>query len=67
MGLFSQPVWGMIEAYGWMVWYPVYGLSRDRFMDCFVDIVYVTLGLEDPGCCCLVFNNMLDGSCVIRC
>ena len=30
-------------------------------------IVYVTLDLEDQGCCCLVLNNMLGGSCVIRC
>ena len=30
-------------------------------------IVYVTLSLEDQRCCCLVFNNMLGGSCVIRC
>ena len=29
-------------------------------------IVYVTLGIEDQGCC-LVLNNMLGGSCVIRC
>ena len=36
-------------------------------MDCFVGIVYVTLGLEDQGCCCLVLNNMLGGSYVIRC
>ena len=33
----------------------------------FVDIVYVTLGLEDQGCCYLVLNNMLGDSCVIRC
>ena len=31
-------------------------------VDCFVAITYVTL-----GCCCLVLNNMLDGSYVIRC
>ena len=36
-------------------------------MDCFVGIVYVTLGLEDQGYCCLVSNNMLGGRCVIRC
>ena len=36
-------------------------------MDCFVGIVYVTLGLEDQGCCCLVLNNMFGGSCVIKC
>ena len=35
-------------------------------MDYFVGIVYVTLGLEDQGCCCLVLNNMLGGSRVIR-
>ena len=32
-----------------------------------MDIVYVTLGLKDQGYCCLVLNNMLGGSCVIRC
>ena len=53
----------MIEACGGLVWQPVYGLSRG----CFVDIVYVTLGLEHHGCCRLVLNNMLGGSCVIRC
>ena len=36
-------------------------------MDCFVGIVYVTLGLKDQGRCYLVLNNMLGGSCVIRC
>ena len=36
-------------------------------MDCFVGIVYVTLGLEDQGCRCLVLNSMHGGSCVIRC
>ena len=36
-------------------------------MDFFVGIVYVTLSLEDQGCCCLVLNNMLGGSCMIRC
>ena len=24
-------------------------------------------GLEDQGCCCLVLNNILGGSCVRRC
>ena len=57
----------MIEACGWLVWEPVYGLSRGHFVDCFVDIVYVTFDLEDQGCCCLVLNNMLVGSCVLRC
>ena len=37
------------------------------FMDCFVGIVYVTLGLEDQGCCYFVLHNMLGGSYVIRC
>ena len=37
------------------------------FLDCFVDIVYVTLGLDDQGYCCLVLNNMLSSSCVIKC
>ena len=36
-------------------------------MDYFMDIVYVTLGLEDQGCCCLILSNMLGGSCVITC
>ena len=44
--------------------------SGDLFMvcrGCFVDIIYVTLGLKDQGCCCLILNNMLGGSCVITC
>ena len=36
-------------------------------MDYFVDIVYVTLSLEDQGCCFLILNKKLGGSCVIRC
>ena len=36
-------------------------------MDCFLGIIYVTLGLEDQGFYCLVLNNMLSGSCVIKC
>ena len=57
----------MIEACGGLVLQPVYGLSWGRFVNYFVDIVFVTLILEDQGCCCLVLNNMLGGSCVIRC
>ena len=36
-------------------------------MDCFVDIEYVTLGLGDQGCYCLILHNMIGGSCVITC
>ena len=32
-----------------------------------MDIVYVTFGFENQGCCCLILNNMLGGSCVITC
>ena len=32
-----------------------------------MDIVYVTLGLENQGCYYLVLNNMLGSSCVIIC
>ena len=31
-------------------------LVSGPFVDYFVGIVYVTLGLEDQGCCCLVFE-----------
>ena len=58
----------MIKACEWLVWYPIYGwLVRGRFVDCLLGIVYVTLGLEDQGYCCLVLNNMLGGIYVIRC
>ena len=36
-------------------------------MDCFVDIVYVTLSLEDQRYCCMILNNMFGSSCVITC
>ena len=48
-----------LVAYLWLVSGPFCGL--------FVVIVYVTLGLEDQGCYCLVLNNMLSGICVVRC
>ena len=48
---------------------PCLWLVSSCFVDYFVGIVYVTLGLEDQGCLCLVLNSMLSGSYVhvIRC
>ena len=57
----------MIEACGWLVVVACLWLVWGRFGDCFVDIVYVTLDLEDQGCCCLILNNILGGSYVITC
>ena len=40
----------MIEVYGWLVWYPIYGLSQGHFVGGFVGIVYVTLGHDNQEC-----------------
>ena len=43
-----------------------YGLIRGHCLDCFVSIDYTTLGLEDQESHCLILNDMLGGSCLIK-